>query len=98
MMTLEETIEYYKVKANDIRCKTHKDYFFGRIDWAEKMHRDTEAEEYEQVAEWLKELRESKQLRNMQEDLKIIKAILIARGQAKETDFNSEADNEKEHC
>lgn len=30
------------------------------------------------------------QLRSMQEDLKIIKAILIARGQAKETDFKSE--------
>lgn len=33
------------------------------------------------------------QLRSMQEDLKLIKAILIARGQAKETDFNSEANN-----
>jgi hypothetical protein len=30
------------------------------------------------------------QLRSMQEDLKLIKAILIARGQAKETDFKSE--------
>ena len=29
------------------------------------------------------------QLRSMQEDLKLIKAILIARGQAKETDFKS---------
>lgn len=37
------------------------------------------------------------QLRNMQEDLKLIKAILIARGQAKETDFNSEADHEKNY-
>ena len=35
-----------------------------------------------------------KQLRSMQEDLKIIKAILIARGQAKETDFNSEANHD----
>lgn len=47
------------------------------------------------------------QLRSMQEDLKLIKEILIARGQATETDFgsedqepfsNSEVDNEKGHC
>lgn len=55
-MTIDEAIKHAEEKAKELYCKADEDHFFDG-DLGKKLHCTKCAEEHEQLAEWLKELK-----------------------------------------
>lgn len=63
-MTLDEAIKHCEEKADELKRKAAEDYFFGDIDWGEKVNCEECAKEHEQLAYWLKELKARREVDN----------------------------------